>query len=489
MALFCLLYPSRFLAHCFQPVSCLNNRLSLGEIERKLMERIANGLAGFPAPKIGREDNRWYCLAPLLLDTEELDGDKEQKSFVSDWLDQEEGKALGNDVTQKALARHLQELRRLYEQAVIEQGTFPLGRRPDDLLSVLSDMALASPAVCFSRTFQAYGVDGENIDGFLCSRAAQVFLNRMNTTEATAVVELVCGRSEDAHWKNLLTYCKQGNLQAVLDEYAFLLSNNLDSSSHRVEHLARAMQEGLSLQSASYTADTYPAFCKRMKRESENTTAKKNGISMRTHFAVAFTEGDGQEKNVNRKTAVRNAFNSPFQPFVLATTSIGQEGLDFHNYCRRIVHWNLPSNPIDLEQREGRIQRFACLAIRQNLVRRYGTQTFQEESVWQEMFRRAEQAEKENGSSDLIPYWGLREKADDLVPIERIVPMYPFSKDGLVYERMMKILSLYRLTLGQSRQEELLEYLFSHAECPEQFRKLFMNLSPFYRQKERQKTD
>nr|WP_270246095.1 helicase-related protein [Coprococcus sp. AM11-30B] len=42
------------------------------------------------------------------------------------------------------------------------------------------------------------------------------------------------------------------------------------------------------------------------------------------------------------------------RPFVLATTSIGQEGLDFHNYCCVIMHWNLPSNPIDLEQREGR---------------------------------------------------------------------------------------------------------------------------------------
>ena len=42
------------------------------------------------------------------------------------------------------------------------------------------------------------------------------------------------------------------------------------------------------------------------------------------------------------------------RPFVLATTSIGQEGLDFHNYCRVIMYWNLPSNPMDLEQREGR---------------------------------------------------------------------------------------------------------------------------------------
>lgn len=48
-----------------------------------------------------------------------------------------------------------------------------------------------------------------------------------------------------------------------------------------------------------------------------------------------------------------HAFNSPMRPFVLATTSIGQEGLDFHNYCRVIMHWNLPSNPIDV----GRILR------------------------------------------------------------------------------------------------------------------------------------
>ena len=38
--------------------------------------------------------------------------------------------------------------------------------------------------------------------------------------------------------------------------------------------------------------------------------------------------------------------NSPFWPFVLATTSVGQEGLDFQQYCHAVVHWNLPSNPV-----------------------------------------------------------------------------------------------------------------------------------------------
>lgn len=68
---------------------------------------------------------------------------------------------------------------------------------------------------------------------------------------------------------------------------------------------------------------------------------------------------------------VRDVFNSPFRPFVLTSTSIGQEGLDFHWYCKKIIHWNLPSNPVDLEQTEGRINRYKGLVIRNNLDRRY----------------------------------------------------------------------------------------------------------------------
>ena len=55
---------------------------------------------------------------------------------------------------------------------------------------------------------------------------------------------------------------------------------------------------------------------------------------------------------------VDSAFNSPFRPFLLTSTSIGQEGLDFHPWCHRLVHWNLPGNPVDLEQREGRVHRY-----------------------------------------------------------------------------------------------------------------------------------
>ncbi len=98
------------------------------------------------------------------------------------------------------------------------------------------------------------------------------------------------------------------------------------------------------------------------------------------------------------------------------------------------------------------------------------------------MLEKSTLIEKTAGSSDLIPFWGLRE-TEDMIKIERIVPMYPFSRDGLAYERLIKILSLYRLTFGQARQEELLEYLFKNCDDAEKLKKLFINLSPFYKEK------
>lgn len=53
------------------------------------------------------------------------------------------------------------------------------------------------------------------------------------------------------------------------------------------------------------------------------------------------------------------------------------------------------------------------------------------------------------------------------------------SRDGIHYERLIKVLSLYRLTLGQARQEELLEYLFRECDDPAALKKLFLDLSPY----------
>lgn len=469
MTLFCLMYPSQFLTKCYDPIEYINRGATLREIEKDIKSKISEKLAKYESPKSGVQDKRWYYVAPLLLDG---------AGYVTTWLNSGEYLASFDDEEekskrQKGFLTHLQALRELYYETNYGK-VCNLGRKPDDLLDVLTDMAIASPSITINRTYRSYCKRGNTFPSYLPSQIAKIFINRMNTAESTATIELACGKkSDDAHWQNLLTYCKHGNVQSMFDEYAHLISNGLDADHNLIDNLHYTIASSMDVRTTIYTVDTYNGFKARVNGGKEKATA------IRSHFAVAFTKGDGKEKDADRKKSVRNSFNSPFRPFVLASTSIGQEGLDFHNYCRRIVHWNLPSNPIDLEQREGRINRFECLAIRQNISKRYGDIAFKD-NVWKEMFDVASREENGGKGSDLIPFWGLTER-EDMVKIERIVPMYPFSRDGLAYERLIKILSLYRLTLGQARQEELLEYIFQNCEDVDDMKKLFINLSPYYK--------
>ena len=351
-----------------------------------------------------------------------------------------------------------------------------LGRKPEDLLETLVNMVLGSPAICIYRS-----------NGRSTARAtslAKVFVNNFNLPESTAIIDLAYGRCRDdnSHWQNVLKYCKDGCFQAMIDEYIHMLKETAgfqsDGNQYQIVH--DMMMDSLKIHTATYIADTYPDFKKRIN----GADRKSDGCRIRSSYAVGFTKDAGDNsKVVMRKENIRNAFNSPMRPFVLATTSIGQEGLDFHNYCRVIMHWNLPSNPIDLEQREGRINRFKCLAIRQNVADKYGKAdeiTFKRD-IWTEMFEAAK-AEKQNDQSELVPFWCFGKNQS--VKIERLVPMYPMSKDEMNYERLIKILSLYRLTLGQARQEELLEYLFKEFKDTSGLKKLFIDLSPFSKGKE-----
>src|SRR5690606_37532684 len=102
-------------------------------------------------------------------------------------------------------------------------------------------------------------------------------------------------------------------------------------------------------------------------------------------IACFFGEGGVHSDS---KDVMRMAFNSPFWPFVLSTTSVGQEGLDFHLYCKDIYHWNLPSSPVAFEQREGRINRYNNLMIRRNMVdNQLGQELGDSRMIWDAYFR------------------------------------------------------------------------------------------------------
>jgi hypothetical protein len=157
---------------------------------------------------------------------------------------------------------------------------------------------------------------------------------------------------------------------------------------------------------------------------------------------------------------------------------VGQEGLDFHHYCHAITHWNLPSNPVDLEQREGRIHRYKGHAVRKNVADAFGANALRDEDAdsWETAFElgRKGRSQEEN---DLVPYWLFPGDAK----IERHVPVLPFSREVERLNGLRRALAIYRMVFGQSRQEDLITYLL--AEIPEAERdaivtELQINLSP-----------
>ena len=464
-----LLYPSITLSKLFNPIDVINRNLTLKDIKKEIENNISELL-----DKVSRKininnrvvDRSWYYIAPLLFDLEE--------ESIGEFLNSinliENRKEENNDVDKSALAKNFDELRKMY----FNKDNITLGKMPNDLKTVLVNMVLGSPSVAALRLFK------ENNRDYLINalRIGKTISDRFNTQEATSIVELQYGkRNDDTHWKNVLKYCVDGNIQAMLDEYTHMLEEANDLNSKRLEDrnniITDIMCKNLKSHSASYNIDTYESFVNRVNGDVLDKTKK-----MRSGYAAGFYDTKKEDGKTQRKDSLRHSFNSPFRPFVLASTSIGQEGLDFHYYCRKIVHWNLPSNPIDIEQREGRINRYKCLAIRQNIVNKYGNIKFKE-NIWEEMFDEASINERKHKTCELVPFWCLTDV--DGPRIERIVPYYPFSKDVVKYDRLIKILSLYRLTLGQARQQELIEYLFNNYIEKDEIDDLFINLSPIYK--------
>ncbi|MBK8368180.1 MAG: hypothetical protein IPL10_12390 [Bacteroidetes bacterium] len=194
------------------------------------------------------------------------------------------------------------------------------------------------------------------------------------------------------------------------------------SDQDKLKKLIELLSTNIGLRTVSVVGHTYESFTKENKPK-----------HFRCHFGVALNQSMENEKDVLRSDSVRNAFNSPFRPFILATTSVGQEGLDFHLYCRKLLHWNLPANPVDFEQREGRINRFKNLAIRQNIAVKYKSQLqdINSGNVWEKLYDLAIQNEKGN-KSDMVPYWHVEPQN---IFIERQVPVIPYSKGGKKIEK------------------------------------------------------
>lgn len=472
MSNFTLLYPSQSLAAAILPQLNLREKQSLAELRAAAKEQIQTmidgaGLRKYVKRSIGGE--RWYWAAPLLLDREQPRYSGQVKRWAADDNDDWDRDTFfdtrGKEPGVKE--QHAEEFVRCFE----DPDSIDFGPLPKDLAEVLADLALGSPAVLTLRSLQQLFPQVETSTLMVYAfKVADQFCELFNKPESIAAVRL--SSKQDPYWRMVVDYSAAGCLQAVLDEYLHLLKGqNLDLGG-----LMEQLLNAINLTSASIKVDSLETFL----------SDSKETKSMRCHYATTFGNQDlDRESGQDRATGIREVFNSPFRPFVLASTSIGQEGLDFHSYCRRIVHWNLPSNPIDLEQREGRINRYKSLVIRQHLAKKYrdalaGTLLHKPSDTWEQLFALAERQEREgNDTCELVPYWHTD---TDELKIERVIPNFPFSQDGKRLERILRTLAIYRLAFGQPRQEELVDHLlargFSEDELKEIRHNLIVNLRP-----------
>lgn len=398
-----------------------------------------------------RPDERWYWAAPALLEA--------NSPNLADWCRRSDG-WVAADAEHDPGARFRDHVNLLVSAI---EGDLPLGPQPDDLALVTAELALAGPGTCALRALRRVAPELEASDPRLLSAAARVaggFRTLFNIPETIALLR---GGAEETYWRLTLRYGLEGNLQAVLDEQVHMLLESEGLTDHeaaeRVAGVAAALASSLSLRTSQIKVDELRANGKMIERSEFNT---------RCRFAVRFGDlKDDRDSTFARAGTVREAFNSPFRPFVLASTSIGQEGLDFHTWCHAVVHWNLPSNPVDLEQREGRIHRYKGHAVRKNVAERVGLQGLQAwdrvGDPWGFLFEAAT-ALRAPGSCDLSPYWVFEEGS---ARVERRVPLFPFSKEVQQLDRLKRCLALYRLVFGQPRQEDLLTHLADRMDAAE----------------------
>ncbi|MBD3885398.1 hypothetical protein IFO70_27110 [Phormidium tenue FACHB-886] len=478
MPILSLLYPSTVLARECDPLAVAIDapeQPSLSKLLPHTQQKIETLLQALELPETGTEDESWYWAAPLLLDCH-FDPDATLQWFSTPELAQTWAGADQDDDNDDSLwSEHVK-----LAKHVVETQHFPLGKPPSDLSLVLAEMAIASPGVTALRALSRIA-GGMSLltQPEIRTSAAQMawsFRTVFNSPEATALLRGI--NPKTAYWRSVLNYCMDGCLQSLLDEYIHILRESLSLVNQQptkvASEISRAISKALTLRTSVMSIDE-------IEVDAERNTIAVESYRIRGHFALRFGEEQSDDDRIiNRTEQVREAFNSPFRPFVLATTSVGQEGLDFHPYCHAIVHWNLPSNPVDLEQREGRVHRYKGHAVRKNLALSYGLKEIYSPSCdpWESLFA-AGKRDRPAGSSDLIPFWIYPVAGG--AKIERYVPNLPLSQDGERLTALRRSLAAYRLVFGQSRQEDLLAYLLdrlSEDEVEQVVRSLQIDLEP-----------
>ena len=461
------LYPSPTLCELLDPLEEAKHAASEGlALDTRMLlnvatERMATLLPSSQPGRDDRQDQRWYSAAMLAADLREH-GDETRTWFgqAQPWSGFVEAKG-DDDGGDGGFKTHID---RFFSLA----GSEELGKMPEDLSQVLAKVTIGSPAVVALRSFQRLA-RSRGIFGYpewLLDAAARVglaFRTLFSQPDATVLTRALYGSAEgsgdERYWEAMLDHCIAGNLQAVMDEHVHVLRESLGVANKTPEEaigrIAEEIVSGMSLRATVLRVDDF-------KIGDAMRLAEKQ-ISFRCRSALRFDTDPGEDGGGDtRADQVRIAFNSPFRPFALASTAVGQEGLDFHLWCHAIFHWNLPSNPVDFEQREGRIHRYKGHVVRRSVASALGLAALDGMEAgadpWERLFLIA-RTHRKDGQNDLVPYWVFN--GNGKFKIRRYVPALPLSRERAAAVKLRAALGAYRLVFGQPRQEDLLAFLQS----------------------------
>lgn len=263
-----------------------------------------------------------------------------------------------------------------------------------------------------------------------CKEILALFKSYINRPEMKAALYKSGVACED----KLLDYFVNGNIQAMLEEYLFVCDG---SFLKMMKSLKISLTGEYSVVHVQTTGAEEKIACGFSERFTDNPEDKAGKIN----------EAWQQDAQIR--------FNSPFWPMVMTTTSIAQEGLDFHAYCRKIMHYTLPNTPMAMEQREGRIDRHCGFIQR---IRQAGK--FEPQVPWKDIFC----GNDEEDATGIIPGWVVPKSRESDISIERIIPYLPTTAEYTKYQRMVKLRKEYRGILGLPNEENQLWELTSIAQ-------------------------
>ncbi len=325
--------------------------------------------------------------------------------------------------------------------------------------SALSELALESPGVVMLRSLRRHWPDAYKH----LPKIVAVSWRRFRTyLDKAWFYSALSGHKFTGYPEAIKAAVLNSNLESVLDEHFWYLTTG---GSGDWTELLKDFEASLGLRGANVT----------FHNAAPDNPNENSELKLRSHVAVALTEGRSEvfldpnqpEQSVPsssvRSDEIRKAFNSPFWPNVLVTTSIGQEGIDLHPWCSALAHWDLAKCPAALEQREGRITRFASLSVRRAIAKKLAAEHIScsviNGSPWSKL---AEIADKKlSDASGMSPWWVIEGAKS-----QKYFFAVPGSEQNERYVNLNKERALYRLVLGMPDQEDLMHMLKDQNNMP-----------------------